>query len=319
MGQTVATGPVAGKTCIVTGANSGLGLATVKRLAAMNAHVICTVRDDEKGKNTINEIKKTNPDSKADYMLLNLDSFQSVRDFVSDFQKRYSNLHILINNAGVRDIPQFEQTEDGYEHTFQVNYLSPFLLTNLLIDQMIQSVPDKNVKGFARIVNITSASQKFARNPDILLNDSEWNSKEKYNQGIAYCYSKLALALYTTQLHRNLQQYKDNTGFLTVNAVNPGGMTTNFFRHLEHDKLWLIRLFTTLRMLSSPEIAVKYPLYVATSPETSNISGNYINGTKIRPAILMPNLDKISQELWERTRIWTRNKAKNVTQTKNEI
>lgn len=307
---------LAGKTCIVTGANSGLGLATAKRLAALNAHVVCTVRDPQKGENALRSIQDFSPNAKADYMVLELESFQSVRDFVIDFQKKHSHLHILINNAGMSLVPDFQQTEDEFEKTFQVNYLSPFLLTNSLIDQMIESVPDKNVKGYSRIINVVSKSQKYASDSNILLNEDQWNSKEKYNQAQAYCYSKLALGLYTTQLYRNLQKYKKNGGCLTVNSVNPGGMATNFYRNIEQDKKKYLQFFKIIRVLADPNNAAQYLIHLAASDRVSDVSGEYFDKTRMRPlGLSIRDVDKVSEELWNCTRVWT-HKRENIQENK---
>jgi NAD(P)-dependent dehydrogenase (short-subunit alcohol dehydrogenase family) len=104
---------LAGKTCIVTGANSGLGLATAKRLVQQNAHVVCTVRNEEKGQQTMKVINHPN----AEYMILELESFDSVRNFAHDFNNKHKQLNVLINNAGTGFLPKFTQTVDGYEAT----------------------------------------------------------------------------------------------------------------------------------------------------------------------------------------------------------
>jgi NAD(P)-dependent dehydrogenase (short-subunit alcohol dehydrogenase family) len=111
--RTAAAYDLTGKLAIVTGASSGLGLATAKKLLARNARVICTVRDEKKGVDTLNKLNNNN----AEYMVLEMDSFDSVKRFADDFNNKYSQLNILVNNAGVAFLPKFEKTIDGYERT----------------------------------------------------------------------------------------------------------------------------------------------------------------------------------------------------------
>lgn len=121
------------KICLITGATSGIGKETALALAQKGAHIIFTSRNEEKGKRIQEELIQNSQNESIEMMPCELASFQSIRDFAKAFQSKYSELHILINNAGVWG-NKFETTQDSIEQTFAVNHLAPFLLTNLLLD-----------------------------------------------------------------------------------------------------------------------------------------------------------------------------------------
>src|SRR5438046_2387369 len=139
-----------GKICMVTGANSGIGKATALALAQMGATVVMVCRDHARGEEARSEITMKSRNNAVDLLQADLSSQQSIRKLVENFQQRYTHLHVLINNAGA-SFPGRRETVDGLEMTFAVNYLAPFLLTNLLIDMLKASAP-------ARIVNVSSNS-----------------------------------------------------------------------------------------------------------------------------------------------------------------
>src|SRR6266849_3509074 len=141
-----------GKVCMVTGANSGIGKATALGLAQMGATVIMVCRDRGRGEAAQSEIKTQSGNDAVDLLLAELSSQQSIRQLVENFTQRYTQLHVLINNAGVFMLTR-RKTVDGLEMTFAVNHLAPFLLTNLLLDMLKASAP-------ARIVNISSGSHE---------------------------------------------------------------------------------------------------------------------------------------------------------------
>ena len=141
-----------GKICMVTGANSGIGKATALALAQMGATVVMVCRDRARGEETRSEITTKSRNNAVDLLQADLSSQQSIRQLVRNFQHHYTHLHVLINNAGAT-FPGRRETVDGLEMTFAVNYLAPFLLTNLLLDVLKASAP-------ARIVNVSSNSHE---------------------------------------------------------------------------------------------------------------------------------------------------------------
>src|SRR5689334_6170051 len=141
-----------GKVCIITGANSGIGKATAMGLANMGATVVMVCRDQARGEEAQNEIKEQSGNDAVDLMLADLSSQASVRELAENIQQRYQHLLVLINNAGAISLRRRE-TIEGFEMTLAVNYLAPFLLTNLLLDKLKASAP-------SRIINVSSDSHQ---------------------------------------------------------------------------------------------------------------------------------------------------------------
>src|SRR5258708_21202894 len=138
---------------MVTGANSGIGKATALELAQMGATVVMVCRDRARGEEAKSEITTTSRKNAVDLLQADLSSQQSIRQLVEHFQHHYRHLHVLINNAGATFPGRRRETVDGLEMTFAVNYLAPFLLTNLLLDMLKPSAP-------ARIDNVSSTAHK---------------------------------------------------------------------------------------------------------------------------------------------------------------
>src|SRR6266567_4342809 len=146
-----------GKICMVTGANSGIGKATALALAQMGATVVMVCRDRARGEQARSEITTKSKNNAVDLLQADLSSQQSIRQLVEHFQHHYTHLHVLINNAGAgAAFTGRRETVDGLEMTFAVNYLAPFLLTNLLLDVLKNSVP-------SRIINVASDNHRFVR------------------------------------------------------------------------------------------------------------------------------------------------------------
>src|SRR5437764_13741941 len=181
-----------GKICMVTGANSGIGKATALELAQMGATVVMVCRDRARGEEASSEITTTSGNNAVDLLQADLSSQQSIRQLVEHFQHHYTQLHVLINNAGATFPGRRRESVDGVEMTFAVNYLTPFLLTNLLLDVLKASAP-------ARIVNVSSNSHEAGY---IQLDDLQ---AEHYRSMRVYGQAKLAVVLFTYELARRLQ------------------------------------------------------------------------------------------------------------------
>ena len=270
-----------GKVCIVTGANSGIGKATALGLAQMGATIIMVCRDQVKGEEAQNEIIEKSGNDAIDLMLADLASQASIRQLAQNIQQSYQQLHVLINNAGGVNLSR-RVTTDGLEMTFAVNYLAPFLLTNLLLEKLIASAP-------ARIVNVSSESH---RSGYIRMDDSQL--EKGYSIMRAYGQSKLALVLFTYELARKLQGMS-----VTANCLHPGFVATNLgqngvgFVGRSITKL----IFSTLGI--SPEEGAKTSIYLATSPEIEGVTGKYFaKSIPIRSAPI--SYDKtLQRQLWE--------------------
>jgi NAD(P)-dependent dehydrogenase (short-subunit alcohol dehydrogenase family) len=258
-----------GKTCLITGGNSGIGKATALGLARMGANVVMVSRSKEKGEAALTEIIAKGGNRNVELMVGDMSSQDSIRRLASDFKAGHEKLHLLVNNAGVY-LTRRTATVDGLESTFAINHLGPFLLTNLLLDILKASAP-------SRIVNVTSDAHNGAK-----VNFEDLQGEKKFSGWQAYGQSKLAMILFTHELAKRL----DGTG-VTVNSAHPGVVRTNFANNngLVTFGFRLMRPF-----FISPKTAAKRILYVATSPELEGVTGEYF--TKMHEA-------KSSQESYE--------------------
>lgn len=272
-----------GKVCIVTGANSGIGKATTMGLAQMGATVVMVCRDQSKGEEVQNEIKEKSGNDSIDLILADLASQASIRQLAEDIQQRYQQLHVLINNAGIVNLTRRE-TPDGFEVMFAVNYLAPFLLTNLLLEKLKASAP-------ARIVNVSSDSHEagYIRMDDL-------QSEKQYKFMRSYGQSKLALVLFTYELARRLQ----GTG-VTANCLHPGFTATNIGQNGVGTVGRNIVKLIFSRLGISPEEGARTSIYLASSPEVEGVTGKYF--TKSIPVRSAPiSYDETLQhQLWEET------------------
>ena len=187
---------------LVTGSTSGLGREVARRLASDGAHVIIHGRNVERGEEVVREIEREGKGS-ARFYRADFASFTQVRDFAEAILRDYDGLDVLVNNAGFGSAPDERLlSEDGHEFRFQVNYLSPFLLTNMLLPLIRESVP-------SRIVNVSSLAHQPIDWDDVMIENN-------FSGGRAYAQSKLAQVLHTFDLHDELE----GTGVM-VNSLHP--------------------------------------------------------------------------------------------------
>ncbi len=271
-----------GKICVVTGANSGIGKATALELAQMSATVVMVCRDRARGEEARSEITTKSRNNAVDLLQADLSSQQSIRQLVEHFKQRYTHLHVLINNAGAAFTGRRE-TVDGLEMTFAVNYLAPFLLTNLLLDVLKASAP-------ARIVNVSSASHKSGY---IQMDDLQG---EKHNRSMrAYPQSKLAIVLFTYELARRLQ----GTG-VTANCLDPGFVATNIGQTgASLPVRLLIKLIGSFG--TSPEKGAKTSIYLASSPEVEGVTGKYFVKSLPKRSAAISYDESLQRQLWEQS------------------
>ncbi|MGE2717311.1 SDR family NAD(P)-dependent oxidoreductase [Mycolicibacterium litorale] len=204
-----------GRTAVVTGANTGLGLATAEALAERGAHVVLAVRDTDKGKRAADEIAAAHPDATVTVQSLDLGSLRSIRAAADELEAAFPRIDLLINNAGVMYPPK-QTTEDGFELAFGTNHLGHFALTGLLLENLL-AVPGSRV--------VTVSSQGHRIRAAIHFDDLQW--ERRYNRVGAYGQSKLANLLFTYELQRRL----DSRNTVAV-AAHPGVSNTELMRHL---------------------------------------------------------------------------------------
>jgi retinol dehydrogenase 14 len=244
-----------GKTVVVTGANSGIGKATATQLAKLGATVVMACRDREKGETALAEVKLASKNPYVRLMMLDLASQASVRQFANEFESRYRRLDVLINNAGAI-LAKREISPDGIVTMFAVNYLSHFLLTNLMLPRLVASAP-------SRVVNIAS---NLHFNGHLDFNDIQ--GRKHYKSSRSYADAKLAMVLFTYELARRLK-----VAGITVNCVHPGVVSTNLGRN--DAGLLATIMYAATPFLSSPEEGAATPVYLASAPELSNVTGKY--------------------------------------------
>ena len=203
-----------GKTAIITGSNTGIGLETAIDFAKRGCRVILACRSVEKGQAAVEEVKKRANSEDVVFVQLDLASLQSVREFAAKILEEEARLDLLINNAGVMMCP-YTLTDDGFELQFGVNHLAHFLLTNLLLERM-KEAPD------ARIVNVSSLGHSLGK-----INFDDLKSERSYNSLTAYGQSKLANILFTRQLAKRMEGTS-----VTAYALHPGGVRTELARHI---------------------------------------------------------------------------------------
>jgi NAD(P)-dependent dehydrogenase (short-subunit alcohol dehydrogenase family) len=267
-----------GRICLVTGATSGIGKATVMGLAQRGATVVMVGRDREKGEAVQGEIKTKSGNEAVDLLLADLSSQESIRQLAENFLQRYTKLHVLINNAGMSSLRRRE-TVDGLEVTFAVNQLAPFLLTNLLLDVLKASAP-------SRIINVSSNSHKSG-----YINMDDLQSEKKYMR--AYGQSKLALVLFTYELARRLQ----GTG-VTANCLHPGFVATNFGQNGTGPLgRGVIKFLSRFGM--SPEEGAKTSIFLATSPEVEGVTGKYFVKSIPKRSAPITYDETLQRQLWE--------------------
>jgi len=270
-----------GKICLITGATSGIGKETALALAKMGATVAFTARNAEKGRTTKDQIIGASNNEMVDFLECDLSYLSSVHDCCTKFGEKYGKLHVLINNAGTWERER-KVSKDGIENTFAVNHLAPFLMTNLLLDLMKRSAP-------ARIISVSSGLHGGTINS----NDVEF--KKKFSAMKAYRQSKLADMLFIKELSRRLI----GTG-VTANCVMPGLVATGLSRNAGAFSRAFFRLFG-----ASPEKSAETSVYLASSPEVANISGQCFRKRRVVKTSKESNDPALARRLWDLSENYT--------------
>ena len=276
-----------GKVCIVTGANSGVGLMTALDLATRGAHTFLACRSEAKARKAINFIQQRTKTATVEYLPLDLASIESIYTCVEQFRTRNLCLHVLVNNAGIF----FGEgvTHQGINRIFSVNYLGHFALTYLLLENMKKA--DK-----CRIIMVSSDAVYGVKSIDwsLMLTGIYGNQifSKFTNTFKVYAFSKLCMLLLMNELVRQFQ--RQNIQNITVNAVHPGFVQSNI--SLFH------RFGKVLGIGISPTEGAKSSLFCATALELQGISGKFL-GSNCQEMEL-PELAsdrKSATELWERS------------------
>lgn len=262
------------KTVLITGATSGIGKETAIALAKLGATVVITSRHQETGEQARKDISTASRNDAVQVFHCDFASLDSVRTFCSSFLNTYDRIDVLINNAGTWDFHRRE-SRDGIENIFAVNYLAPFLITNLLLGRLIASAP-------ARIVSVVSGLHWGT----IRFDDIE--SRKQFSGFKAYRQSKLALLLFS----RILAQKLSGTG-VTVNCADPGMVATNLGRDAPLIPKMIFKVFGI-----SPAKGAATSVFLASSEEIGSVSGECFRGRKIARTSRNSNDLQTADKLW---------------------
>lgn len=250
------------KIILITGSTDGIGKITATSLAKQGHTVIIHGRNKEKAEKVCGEIKTETGNAKVEYIVADLLSLAEVKQMAEEFKMRFGHLDVLINNAGAIFGKEREITKEGFEKTITLNLFAPFLLTKLLLETLQKSKS-------ARIINLYSAMHRRGGKPDF----DNFQSEKFYATDKAYGLSKLYLVWITQHLAKILKEKEINN--ITVNACHPGAVATNFGQDADKGFIMNSIFKIALYLMPKPETGARTSIYLATSEEVENISGQF--------------------------------------------
>jgi retinol dehydrogenase 12 len=269
-----------GKIVVVTGSNVGIGLETAVGLAALGATTVLACRNQEKAAAAADEVRDKSGSRNIELARLDLADLRSVLDCAQDLTSRFGHIDVLVNNAGGIWSTR-QETAQGFEQTFGVNHLGPFVLTNALLGSMGDAGP-------SRVVNVASVAHHWAK-----LDWDDLQMTRRYKPFKAYGRSKLANMLFTRALATRLA----GTG-ITTNALHPGAVASGF--GLDGDLRGIRGLGNRLyRPFEISTVAgARTSIYVASSPELEHVTGGYFQRCKPGHPSKRARSDEEAERLW---------------------
>ncbi|MEC0248117.1 SDR family oxidoreductase [Paenibacillus chitinolyticus] len=268
------------KIMMVTGANSGMGLATTIALARQGAKVVMLCRSEERGQSALREAIAASGSREIELMQCDLGSLRSIRSFAADFKSRYDHLDVLINNAGVVSLKR-ETTSDGFEVMMGVNHLGHFLLTNLLLGPLKRAEQ-------GRIVVVSSGAHKIGK--------IRWEDPyltKGYTVWTGYAQSKLANILFAKELAARLKGTA-----VTVNALHPGAVGTQI--GVDRNTGFGKSVIAMLRpFFLTPAQGAETAVYLAVSDNVSCATGEYFYRKKIAPVSARAKDKELAAKFWD--------------------
>jgi retinol dehydrogenase 12 len=266
-------------TVVLTGATRGIGHAAAIEIARRGADLAIVGRDAARVDATAAEAREVGGDSTVHEHVADLARMDEVRRLAAELRDAYPRIDVLVNNAGAMFTSR-HVTPDGFEQTFALNHLAPFLLTNLLLDRLTAS--------HARVVTTASDAHKGA----VLDLDDLQSERGRFRPGRAYSRSKLCNVLFTRELQRR-------NPAIAANCLHPGVIRTGFARN----NGTLARIGATVAgpFLRSPGTGARPLVWLALDPAAGDLRGQYVEkGRPIAPSVQAQD-DRLAKELWERS------------------
>ena len=266
------------KLILITGATSGIGQAAAQALAAQGHEILIVGRNPAKTEGVAKQIREQTSNQAVHFLLADFSDLEQIRHLAEQVKTQFPKLDVLVNNAGAY-FNRRQRMSGGVEKTFFVNHLSPFLLTNLLLDHL---------QNPARIIHVASDAHQYGQ-----LDLNDLNFEKSYFGFAAYARSKLANILFTYELAHRLA----GSG-VTVNALHPGGVATNIFSTDFSIFGPLIKGVVSLFTLT-PTQGADNTIYLASSPDVEGVTGKYFVKRAAVPSS-PPSYDKdLAKRLWE--------------------
>ena len=266
------------KTAIVTGANSGMGMATVRALSDMGAKVIMLCRSEKRGTQALEKLLTEDSSRDLELILCDLGNYDSIRAFANIVRRSHDHIDIMVNNAGFISLDR-QETKEGLERQFGINHIGHFLLTMSLIDLMGEG---------GRIVNVASGAHKTGK-----IHFDDINLHKGFNVIKAYSQSKLANVLFTRELAKRV---KDRG--ITVNCCHPGAVATNIGIDREtgfgKTVTGLLKPF-----FQTPEQGARTAIFLASDASVADVTGEYFYKCKIAKSSKRSKDPELAARLFE--------------------
>lgn len=274
-----------GKIAVITGATDGIGKQTAIDLANKGLSVIIHGRNEEKSLKVLEEVEEKSGNCQLDSVYGDLSSFKQIQGISDQLHQKIDHLDVLINNAGVGGYKK-EYSEEGYDLTFTVNHLAPFMLTILLLDLLKKDTP-------SRIVNLSSWAQSLSIDFDHIHDYPYWKDKKPTTdaneiRNSAYGLSKTCITMFTFDLADKLKE----TG-ITVNCLHPGGFNTKMVKPVAKYMGWDLSTVSPLSRGSQNVI------HLATSPNLEGVTGKFFHETTPARSADVTYDPAVRKKLWD--------------------
>ena len=267
------------KNVLITGATSGIGEATAIDLAKKGANIFFIARNNLKAQNLSDKIEFISG-KRPKFFIADLASLKNIKESALEFISLDIPLHVLLNNAGLINNNR-KETVDGLEEVFSINHLAYFYLTHLLLDKLKEGAT-------SRIINVSSGAHAFVKG----FNFDDVNSLKEYKPFKVYGYSKLANILFT----KKLSQFLENENII-VNCLHPGVVGTGFG---QNNGVFSKILFNLSKpFMRSSEKGAETSIYLCSSPDVSDVSGQYFYNCKIAKTTSWANNQEDADRLWD--------------------